>query len=463
MTHRPTASSTRKRPMLRPSPLLILQRQAARASQRIKPLVRRAERSCGTGIAGTASNLLGALAIAGIVVVASCSDKDSDGGAKIGEDTGGTGGITIGSGGNAGGSTASAGQGGAAAGCSEIEGLTTTFVCDQRAVSATLRKVNVLLVMDRSASMDDPFTAAAGGAGGGGGGDSSKWESMRAALAEALTATQSIANYGLMLYPDKDADAACAVGSEVDVAVGPGSATVGAILDAVAPPTQPGGNTPVADALDAALTYFVDGAGQELPGDRYVLLATDGGPNCNDTLSCAETACTVNLDGSCPAQAGNCCEVQPEACVDHARVVERIEALRAAGIDTFVIGIPGSEAYEAWLNDFAEAGGRAVTDAATSYYRVDSAAGTQGLTETLERIARNLVTDCTVELDEPPENRAEINVAVDCTVVPQNGTTSSWTLSDDGLRVTIEGALCDQIRTTGVERIDVILGCPIVG
>ena len=43
-----------------------------------------------------------------------------------------------------------------------------------------------------------------------------------------------------------------------------------------------------------------------------------------------------------------------------------------AGIDTFVVGIPGSEAYSEALDAFAKAGGRARAAKAPFYYQVSA-------------------------------------------------------------------------------------------
>src|SRR5437868_2299358 len=62
-------------------------------------------------------------------------------------------------------------------------------------------------------------------------------------------------------------------------------------------PTRPmdAGGTPTAHALQLASEYFTTGSGKNLAGDKYVLLATDGGPNGN-ALTCDAMTCTTNLD-----------------------------------------------------------------------------------------------------------------------------------------------------------------------
>src|SRR6185295_5901965 len=62
--------------------------------------------------------------------------------------------------------------------------------------------------------------------------------------------------------------------------------------------TSPGGGTPTAAALARAYDYYTTGAGAGLDGDKYVLLATDGGPNCNAALNCDAdpSHCTINIE-----------------------------------------------------------------------------------------------------------------------------------------------------------------------
>src|SRR5262249_18656250 len=61
------------------------------------------------------------------------------------------------------------------------------------------------------------------------------------------------------------------------------------------------GGTPTAATL-AALTPYL----QSLGRNTFVVLATDGAPNCNATASCDIANCQVNIAGQCTIP-GNCC------------------------------------------------------------------------------------------------------------------------------------------------------------
>ena len=51
-----------------------------------------------------------------------------------------------------------------------------------------------------------------------------------------------------------------------------------------------------------AYDYFTTGAGKSLSGDRFVLLATDGGPNCNPSLTCTTATAGGVTTLTCPFQ-----------------------------------------------------------------------------------------------------------------------------------------------------------------
>jgi hypothetical protein len=227
--------------------------------------------------------------------------------------------------------------------------------------------------------------------------------------------------------------------------------------------TAPGGGTPTAAALDAALAYFSTGDGKDLKGDRFVLLATDGGPNCgNDDAKCAADHCTPNLDGLCPADQGNCCDGEGSYCLDDAAVVQKIKSLADAGVPTFVIGIPGTESYADYLNAFASAGGVPNPSMPPAYYAVSAEGGVDGLTRTFSNITTHLVRSCDVDLGAAAPDRRLVNVAVDCTIVPYEAG-AGWNIDPDApTTLALAGEACERVKREGARRIDVVYGCPTV-
>ena len=370
------------------------------------------------------------------------------------------------SGGMDSGTAAAAGDNGVAE-CVELAGLGK---CGGTNLKAEFRTVNMLIVLDKSGSMDDQPD----------GFDQKKWAAMKTALATALGKVETQMNFGLVLYPYAEpvqipldhcddvgncCDISTIEGAGVVVPVQPGTVSVDQI-NASLEQTGPGGGTPTAAALGAALDYFTTGEGASLTGDNYVLLATDGGPNCFDGPACTAMRCTTNLDGQCDS--GNCCDDAAGnlRCLDDDNVTKKLQDLNAAGIYTFVVGIPGTEAYTTYLNGFAEAGGVPAVGMDQSYYAVSADAGVEGLTGVFESITTQLLRDCDIVLPEMPSKLDLVNVAIDCSVVPQNDddSTSGWAFDQTPAptSVIVHGPLCDTIQQKGAERIDVVFGCPTV-
>jgi hypothetical protein len=257
---------------------------------------------------------------------------------------------------------------------------------------------------------------------------------------------------------------------DMKVNVAPGADNVNLIVNELSL-TAPSGGTPTAAALSRAYDYFSTGAGASLTGNKYVLLATDGGPNCNSNLACEVTECTLNLDNmeGCPPDGYSCCANSPDGCLDDAATVAQIERLRTIDVTTIVVGIPGSEVYEANLNAFAEAGGAALTGGDASYYQVSAEGGVEELTSTFRQITTQLVTSCRLPIDEVDltvVNLNQVNVAVECEIVGYSQTTPAdtsvgWWYFDNvdaPTEIIIDGPTCDTIMR-GVERIDAVFGC----
>lgn len=340
--------------------------------------------------------------------------------------------------------------------------------CGESTVSAMPRKVNVLLLVDKSGSMSDKPS----------GFSSSKWTALKAAMMTALGNVENDIAFGLVLFPYSDnaatpVDMSCTdnccqttPAPAIEVAVGTSSVPkILATLDA----TSPGGGTPTAAALKVALDYFQSGAGAKLEGDRYVLLATDGGPDCNAQLSCDANQCTTNLDGACPAAAGNCCDpmfggsAAKSRCLDDVATRGQIDALRVAGVKTLVVGIPGTEAYVTSLDSFAQAGAAPNPAGSPSYFAVSAAGGVDGLSSVLSAVTKGLVTTCRLQLESKPPDPQKLNVSVDGVLVPQSGP-NGWLLdtSTSPATIVLQGSTCQSVEANGANSVQVVYGCPTI-
>lgn len=323
-----------------------------------------------------------------------------------------------------------------------------TRTCGGQTVEALAKRVNLVVVLDRSDSMTADWD-----------GDN-RWTVMRTALTSALNEVADRMYFGLQLFPSGDTD--CRVeGDELSVALDRGHSSLVEIEDLLES-TDLRAGTPTAEALELVLRYFTTGPGAELDGDSYVLLATDGGPNCNFDLSCeeserAEDQCTTNMDGDCsfPGAPPNCCLGAPDMCLDDRRSIDKVAELNAAGVPTFVVGIPGSEIYASVLAGLAEAG--SASSDSTRYFEIEAA---DELVQTLTDITRELIRSCEFELEMHPPNRDEVNVYIDGEIVLQGEEGWDYASATATQTIVFQGDACANIELRGVERIGVEFGCP---
>jgi hypothetical protein len=379
------------------------------------------------------------------------------------------GGATTGTSGSGNGATSGSGNGtagetGVPAACQEL--VAEFAKCGGAKAEADFRTVNILLVIDKSGSM----VATPQGF------STDKWTALETALKTALTKVQADINFGMILYPfssttpippegcERDGTCCTVEGgtAAVNVPIGAGTVTVPQILAKVQD-TGPGGGTPTAAALRSAYEYFSTGEGSTLQGDKFVLLATDGGPNCNPTNTCSADRCTPILDGQITQQTYCSGPDRGLYCVDDQAVISQIEMLKTKGVDTFVVGIPGTEAYASYLDQFAVAGGRTDPNPAAThdYYEVSASGGVEGLTGVFSSITTQLVRACDIALANDPPDPNKVNIAIDCTTIPQQDG-EAWeidqTVTPNILR--LKGEVCTKIQETGAKRVDVFYNCP---
>jgi len=322
--------------------------------------------------------------------------------------------------------------------------------------------VNVLLVVDKSGSMNDKPAGFA----------SDKWTALRGALDDTFTQTKTKVSFGLDLFPYSGTSGemlsdTCQMptGAAVVVPIQAGTKAAPLILAAL-DDNPPGGATPTAAALTRALAYYTTGAGKALKGDRYVLLATDGGPNCDAALTCEAATCTVNLDGKCPAGI-NCCDAKvdklgPTNCLDEDASVAAVGKLTKAGIKTIVVGIPGTEAYTNTLDALAAKSGVVNPDAPPDYFAVSAKSDVGGLSDTLGRITTGLIKSCELHLDSVPPDLDQLFVVIDGVELTRDDP-DGWTIPDPTVSppvLEITGKTCQKLETQGAEYINVTYGCP---
>jgi hypothetical protein len=169
-----------------------------------------------------------------------------------------------------------------------------------------------------------------------------------------------------------------------------------------------------------------------------------------------------NVMGCPPGGPPNCCDAAAGGaggigCLDGSRATQAVTDLRAAGVETFVIGIPGSAPYAAVLDSLAQAGGTARA-AEPYYYRVDTA-DTSALTGVLAQIAAKVTASCTFYLTKAPADPNQVNVYVGGALVPRDGG-DGWSLQ--GTTLTLEGTTCSAIENGTAVSVRVVEGCATV-
>lgn len=337
-------------------------------------------------------------------------------------------------------------------------------VCGRTKVPIVVDRPNFYFIVDASGSMLTPMDEPPVH-----GRIPSRYDSAQIAIYDLLLTVGHRVAYGAAVFPAAGASEkdVCPVG-EAEVifptqigdppsyaAKGQAGPVLTGLLRAMAGRT-PSGLTPTAATL-----AFLKSKLLALHGRTYAFLLTDGAPNCNSAASCTAATCTVNIEGACPQPPGSsCCDPQlgydPRSCLDSDPTTRAVADLHDNGVQTFVIGMPGTEAYASLLDDLAVAGGTA-RDSAAKYYPVQNSSE---LTSTLEQIGLSVAISCDIPLGEVPPDRDEVNVYFDQDVVPlddKNGWT--WT-GDDSIRIV--GSSCDLLQTGRVFEVQAVAGCPSI-
>jgi hypothetical protein len=201
-----------------------------------------------------------------------------------------------------------------------------------------------------------------------------------------------------------------------------------------------------------------------LPGKTYVVLATDGGPNCNSKAACAADQCQLNIEsiGVCTPTGLNCCVFSNQVdCNDGEPTKNAVAAIAASGIPVYVVGVPGSAPYAQLLNDLAQAGGTARTPDAgpgtTQYYDVNST-DQAAFEAALRNVAARVTGSCTMQLNAAPTDPGLVNVFLNEKPLAQDG---NWTLTGQTVTI-VDPKSCQSILNGDVLDVRVVVGCPTV-
>jgi hypothetical protein len=282
----------------------------------------------------------------------------------------------------------------------------------------------MLIVLDKSGSM--------GPSGNDQGID--RWGGSVDALKAITTDLDAAINFGLMTYPAAGGGggggSSCNVGM-VDVPMG--AMTAGAIATAL-DGMRPNGGTPTPGTLEVAKQLFetMGGTVDGMNSPEYVLLVTDGSPNCY-------------MGG-----AGN--QADPAAIQAS---VDEITEMASKETKTYVIGYQTAQdaALSAALDQMAAAGGTGDT----AHRPVENK---DALIMAFRDIAAKAVS-CTFLLDEAPPDPTYVEVTIDGKQINYNEP-DGWILSPDGLQITLQGAACQGLQGAGQHTVGVKVKCVVV-
>jgi hypothetical protein len=417
------------------------------------------------------------LMLCACVVLASCAPVGDDrreprmpegGSGGAGGATGGAGGamggMSGGMGGMSGGTGGSGGQPESRPPKPNVDAIFETG-CATSTTEAELPQVNLLFVLDRSASMlcNPPPTTTS---------DDcemmlaradedlkSKWEITREALSEAIRALPSKTVVGISYFSNDDA---CGVHSRPRVPLAALAESQISAIEASLENVTPSGATPLVGATILAYRHLHQAAlDGRVRGQSFVVLLTDGeqSESCVDLSRCSSAqSCTdLLVDEEVPKASGP-----------------------GVRIRTFAIGVPGSGGARSVLSRIAEQGDTATTDcsadAGTCHFDMSETTELgEGLRAALEKIVGRALS-CELPLPDGLQavDRDRVNVVyssfgVEPVVIPRDEAepceagADGWQYAPDGGSIRLCGATCDQARKDPAGRMDVVLGCPFEG
>lgn len=351
-------------------------------------------------------------------------------------------------------------------------------------VAGTRNTPNLMLVVDKSGSMNaptdptDPDCSAAcqNGTQLCGAGCPTRWTELQGAMGAFLTDSGQIARMGMMTYPTNRQCSAPTdprielVASDAGGDLQARADEIRTILNSIemaqtgspqsGDDSHTGGGTPTGNTLAALKRYS---ALADEGRDNFVLLLTDGLPNCNAN----NPVDGVSNPTACFCQATSCTgEFSREGCLDATGTIQQVTELFELNVRTIVVGFgidTNEDKARETLQAMAQAGGfpracpnstdaecgtgntcnQATKECNNKYF---SAANGNELAAALATIVQVIDQNiCQYTLDVVPQNNSSefIAVRVDGSTVQEGPQT--WRYTGDS-KVEIVGELCDRLK-----------------
>ncbi len=371
--------------------------------------------------------------------------------------------------------------------------LAVAQTTDKKVIKSKALKPNIMMLVDNSTSMNDPTdksnpncgtcTAPSCPAN-----CPTRIGDMKNAMNTFLTNSGAVGRLGLTIYPVYQIGQSCNAASAIDQQFPAPSATddgtdMALASQALAINTRiqslnPAGGTPTGSSLRFVGEYAGLNDANDFRDD-FVLLLTDGLPNCN--AQNPKNLCACQAGGCDAAQLTACACTGPQtsclnatncsfSCLDQDGSVDAVRALRMKGIKTIVVGFGADLASgdgPVVLNALAKEGGFARTcpngtDAecgsgntcitadkvcTSAFYQ---AANGNELATALNNISNLLGVDaCTYTLSEQPSDKRFLAVVVDNNTIIEGSDTYSYDFATS--KVNFVGATCDKIKRSTVQ------------
>ena len=328
---------------------------------------------------------------------------------------------------------------------------------------------DIMMLVDRSGSMKTEDVQ----------GQASRLGQVQSTMKQFLGANPTVARFGVVAFSSLTGTSSCSPAQLSDIAgfgvdipntddlalLSSTSAKVNTMIQGL----SPGGSTPTAESLRNLASYGPLTASD--PGrDRFVLLMTDGLPNCNPDNP--NNSCTVD-NPLCRCTGNGCTPSKPTTCardcLDADASVAAVTTLRNANIKTIVIGF-GAETAQGdaadTLNGMALAGGFERTcpnGQASECNALDPSDGCDLVTHTcLKRFyqARNgdqlasalaaiigrLPVTCKYTLTQIPEDPRFLSVSVNGVSVAPSADT--WAYANGVITFPEAGPICKQLNSS---------------
>lgn len=386
-----------------------------------------------------------------------CSASDTKTGTSIDPITGGNGGAEADAGG---GGSATGGDngtdpglnGGATGGDSGGDNGGDEF-CETVTVRAQKTIPDLMIVLDKSGSMlwvgcdeapdasicpnpdppyDKPFD---------------RWAPSVSAIKTITTSLEDRVKFGLMVFPAPDLPSTILPGLLPGTPCQPGTVltrpalnTAAQIASELDAETPDGSSTPIAGTLRSAHDFLgtgIAGPDQDV-APKFVLLVTDGGPNCSTSAQPAAVLGTPSIE-DCQNDAYN-----------------EMQSLSDDNIKTYVIGYDTRNVAElaTILDELARRGGTGDTQ----HRAVEDE---QSLLGAIEAIAGE-VASCTYQLDKAPGNPKYVRVTLDGVDLVL-GDPDGWELTDERT-INLSGSACNTIQDNNVKhQLDINVECdPVI-